>query len=78
MLAPLSGNPRSTHIPLVPQYVQPKLHIFTQMQIHDGPYNVIKNWDYCALVEALRNGKGEGLTARVRCVQGWLNAAAGH
>ena len=35
------------------------------MQIHDGPYNVIKNWDYCGLVEALRNGEGEAFMARV-------------
>ncbi len=35
------------------------------MEIHDGPYNVIKNWDYLKLVEALQNGEGDLYTCRV-------------
>ncbi|KAL0923012.1 hypothetical protein M5K25_007054 [Dendrobium thyrsiflorum] len=28
-----------------------------EVEIHDGPYNVIKNWNYTALVDAIHNGK---------------------
>ncbi|KAL6657253.1 hypothetical protein ACP70R_005033 [Stipagrostis hirtigluma subsp. patula] len=38
-----------------------------EVEIHDGPYNVIKNWDYTGLVEAMHNGEGRCWTARVRC-----------
>jgi hypothetical protein len=27
------------------------------VEIHDGPYNVIKNWDYCGAVRAWHNGE---------------------
>ncbi|KAK9830951.1 hypothetical protein WJX81_001721 [Elliptochloris bilobata] len=30
-----------------------------EVEIHDGPYNVIKNWDYVGLVKALHNGEGK-------------------
>ena len=33
-------------------------------QIHDGPYNVLHNWDYVGLVRALDNGRGDAFTAR--------------
>lgn len=36
-----------------------------EVEIHDGPYNVIKNWDYCALVDAIKNGEGKVWTTRV-------------
>ncbi len=29
-----------------------------EVEIHDGPYNNIKNWDYAALVEAFNAGEG--------------------
>jgi len=34
-----------------------------EVEIHDGPYNNIKNWDYAAVVEAFnaQDGKGRGL-----------------
>lgn len=36
-----------------------------EVEIHDGPYNVIKNWDYTGLVDAIHNGQGRCWTARV-------------
>ncbi|KAL8109536.1 hypothetical protein AgCh_025593 [Apium graveolens] len=30
-----------------------------EVEIHDGPYNVIKNWNYTALVDAIHNGEGK-------------------
>nr|PNR57482.1 hypothetical protein PHYPA_004476 [Physcomitrium patens] len=37
-----------------------------EVEIHDGPYNVIKNWNYTALVEAFANGEGRLWTCKVR------------
>lgn len=37
-----------------------------EVEIHDGPYNVIKNWDYTAFVSAMRNDEGKLWTAKVR------------
>ncbi|CAN0927600.1 Pyruvate decarboxylase 2 (Fragment) [Linum grandiflorum] len=34
--------------------------------IHDGPYNVIKNWNYTAVVDAINNGEGKCWTSKVR------------
>ena len=36
-----------------------------EVEIHDGPYNVIKNWDYTGLVKAIHNGEGKCWTAKV-------------
>lgn len=36
-----------------------------EVEIHDGPYNVIKNWNYTALVDAIHNGQGNCWTAKV-------------
>jgi pyruvate decarboxylase len=36
-----------------------------EVEIHDGPYNIINNWDYCGLCRAFDNGKGHVLTQRV-------------
>lgn len=36
-----------------------------EVEIHDGPYNVIKNWNYTALVDAMHNGEGNCWTAKV-------------
>ena len=36
-----------------------------EVEIHDGPYNVIKNWDYTGLVDAIHNGEGKCWTAKV-------------
>lgn len=41
-----------------------------QVEIHDGPYNIIKNWDYCAMVEALSNKQGDALWTTRVCVEG--------
>ncbi|EXC36324.1 Pyruvate decarboxylase isozyme 2 [Morus notabilis] len=35
--------------------------------IHDGPYNVIKNWNYTGLVDAIHNGEGKCWTTKVTC-----------
>ncbi|KDP21067.1 hypothetical protein JCGZ_21538 [Jatropha curcas] len=37
-----------------------------EVEIHDGPYNVIKNWDYTGLVNAIHNDEGKCWTAKVR------------
>ena len=36
-----------------------------EVEIHDGPYNIIKNWNYTALVEAFHNGEGKLYTCKV-------------
>lgn len=36
-----------------------------EVEIHDGPYNVIKNWNYTALVDAIHNGEGNCWTTKV-------------
>ena len=36
-----------------------------EVQIHDGPYNVIKNWNYTAFVDAIHNGEGKCWTTKV-------------
>ncbi|KAI8014612.1 Pyruvate decarboxylase 4 [Camellia lanceoleosa] len=38
-----------------------------EVEIHDGPYNVIKNWNYTGLVDAIHNGEGKCWTTKVRC-----------
>ncbi|CAI9779206.1 unnamed protein product [Fraxinus pennsylvanica] len=35
-----------------------------EVEIHDGPYNVIKNWNYIALVDAIHNGEGNCWTTK--------------
>jgi TPP-dependent 2-oxoacid decarboxylase len=37
-----------------------------EVEIHDGPYNNIKNWDYAGLVDVFNAGDGNGLGMRVR------------
>ncbi|KAK1609837.1 hypothetical protein QYE76_033510 [Lolium multiflorum] len=36
-----------------------------KVEIHDGPYNVIKNWNYTGLVEAIHNAEAKCWTAKV-------------
>ncbi|KAA8517442.1 hypothetical protein F0562_017735 [Nyssa sinensis] len=45
-----------------------------EVEIHDGPYNVIKNWDYTGLVDAIHNGEGKCWTAKVRCEEELIEA----
>ncbi|PKA67102.1 Pyruvate decarboxylase 2 [Apostasia shenzhenica] len=45
-----------------------------EVEIHDGPYNVIKNWNYTALVEAFHNGEGKCWTAKVQCEEELVEA----
>eukprot|EP00262_Sarcandra_glabra_P013684 TRINITY_DN385_c0_g2_i5.p1 TRINITY_DN385_c0_g2~~TRINITY_DN385_c0_g2_i5.p1 ORF type:complete len:606 (+),score=38.48 TRINITY_DN385_c0_g2_i5:188-2005(+) len=37
-----------------------------EVEIHDGPYNVIKNWNYTGFVDAIQNGEGKCSTTKVR------------
>ncbi|KAK9699169.1 hypothetical protein RND81_08G157000 [Saponaria officinalis] len=45
-----------------------------EVEIHDGPYNVIKNWNYTALVDAIHNGEGKCWTAKVFCEEDLVDA----
>ncbi|XP_062095872.1 pyruvate decarboxylase 1 [Humulus lupulus] len=45
-----------------------------EVEIHDGPYNVIKNWDYTGLVNAIHNGEGKCWTAKVRTEEELVDA----
>jgi indolepyruvate decarboxylase len=36
-----------------------------EVEIHDGPYNNIKNWDYAGLIQAFNAEDGRGLGMRV-------------
>lgn len=36
-----------------------------EVEIHDGPYNVIKNWKYAELVDVMNAGDGNGWSCRV-------------
>lgn len=35
-----------------------------EVEIHDGPYNNIKNWDYAGIVQAFNAADGDGLGLR--------------
>jgi TPP-dependent 2-oxoacid decarboxylase len=39
-----------------------------EVEIHDGPYNNIKNWDYADLVQVFNAGEGNGWSCRVQTV----------
>lgn len=39
-----------------------------EVEIHDGPYNIIKNWNYTGVVEAFWNGEGKLWTCKVSLV----------
>lgn len=45
-----------------------------EVEIHDGPYNVIKNWDYAWLMNVFNAEDGRGWGTRVR-TEGELDAA---
>ncbi|KAI3957428.1 hypothetical protein MKW98_003149 [Papaver atlanticum] len=45
-----------------------------EVEIHDGPYNVIKNWNYTALVDAIHNGDGKCWTTKVQCEEELVEA----
>ncbi|KAF8411025.1 hypothetical protein HHK36_003564 [Tetracentron sinense] len=47
-----------------------------EVEIHDGPYNVIKNWDYTGLVDAIHNGQGKCWTTKVRTEEELIEAIA--
>jgi len=37
-----------------------------EVEIHDGPYNNIKMWNYCAVIDAFSNGAGNVFTKKVK------------
>lgn len=46
-----------------------------EVEIHDGPYNVIKNWDYVGAVKAWHNGqvgRGSEIDGRGRPLHAWV------
>nr|GEZ02505.1 pyruvate decarboxylase 2 [Tanacetum cinerariifolium] len=45
-----------------------------KVEIHDGPYNEIKNWNYTGLVEAIHNGEGKCWTKKVFCEEDLIEA----
>ncbi|EEF47752.1 pyruvate decarboxylase 1 [Ricinus communis] len=45
-----------------------------ETEIHDGPYNVINNWNYTELVNAMDNGFGRCWTAKVGCEEELIGA----
>ncbi|KAJ8533090.1 hypothetical protein K7X08_015979 [Anisodus acutangulus] len=45
-----------------------------EVEIHDGPYNVIKNWNYTGLVDAIHNGEGKCWTTKVYCEEELVEA----
>lgn len=45
-----------------------------EVEIHDGPYNNIKNWDYAGLMDVFNAGEGNGLGLRATTA-GELSAA---
>ncbi|KAL3536548.1 hypothetical protein ACH5RR_005009 [Cinchona calisaya] len=45
-----------------------------EVEIHDGPYNVIKNWNYTGLVDAIHNGEGKCWTTKVQCEEELIEA----
>ncbi|KAK7412430.1 hypothetical protein VNO78_03890 [Psophocarpus tetragonolobus] len=47
-----------------------------EVEIHDGPYNLIKNWDYAGFVEAIHNGRGKCWTTKVRTEDDLIEAIA--
>lgn len=47
-----------------------------EVEIHDGPYNVIKNWNYTGLVDAFHNGDGKCWTAKATCEEELVAAIA--
>ena len=36
-----------------------------EAEIHDGPYNTIKNWDYAGLIDVFNAGDGNGWSCKV-------------
>lgn len=45
-----------------------------EVEIHDGPYNNIKNWDYAGLIDVFNAGEGNGIGLRATTA-GELSAA---
>jgi len=47
-----------------------------EVEIHDGPYNNIKNWDYAGLMDVFNAGEGNGLGLRARTAGDLADAIA--
>ena len=48
----------------------------SEAAIHGGPYNVIKNWNYTGLVDALHNGEGKCWTTKASCLTWCIRSSA--
>src|SRR5438128_11148388 len=42
-----------------------------EVEIHDGPYNNIKNWDYAGLIQAFNAEDGRGRVCASPMVESW-------
>ncbi|XP_047983646.1 pyruvate decarboxylase 1-like [Salvia hispanica] len=49
----------------------------TEEVIHEGPYNVIKNWNYTGLVDAICNDQGKCWTTKAGCEEELIEAIDG-
>ncbi|KAI3993396.1 hypothetical protein MKX01_010139 [Papaver californicum] len=47
-----------------------------EVEIHDGPYNVIRNWNYTKFVDAIHNGEGKCWTTKVKTEEELIEAIA--
>ncbi|XP_071716893.1 pyruvate decarboxylase 2-like [Rutidosis leptorrhynchoides] len=45
-----------------------------EVEIHDGPYNVIENWNYTGLVDAIHNGESKYRDTKVFCEEDLIEA----
>ncbi|KAI3892155.1 hypothetical protein MKX03_037702 [Papaver bracteatum] len=45
-----------------------------EVEIHDGPYNVIKNWNYTKFVDAIHNDEGKCWTTKVKTEEELIEA----
>ncbi|XP_070023942.1 pyruvate decarboxylase 1 [Nicotiana sylvestris] len=66
----------SVHINCEIKFSTVVIFLLLKIRIHDGPYNVIKNWDYTGLVNAIHNGEGKCWTAKVKTEEDLTEAIA--
>ncbi|KAK9931649.1 hypothetical protein M0R45_018919 [Rubus argutus] len=57
--------------------VDTQLHIHRRRKVPSwppGPYNVIKNWNYTALVDSIHSGEGNCWMTKVQCEEEFIAA----
>lgn len=47
-----------------------------EVEIHDGPYNVIHNWDYTGVIDSFANGQGKCWTRKAKTEEDLVEAIA--